>query len=303
MSSTPSRPRPGGTFTYADRTVARVGFGMGRVTRWAGTAPDGYAGAVALLRHAFFDLGVSHFDSGHFYGHGLANRMLAEALRGYRDEAVVATKVGLLSVPGGQVNFEIAQRPHQLREAVEVNLATLATDQLDVVYLRRMDYTPGPLAAGDHIVPIEDQLAEMIKLRDEGKIRGIGLSHITEAQLRTAVPAGIASVQNIYHVFDRTFEPLVDLCRDNDIPWIPFFPRGSNSLMPDTTVSAEPTIGAIAERVGATRSQITLAWQLAHSPNTMLIPGTASVSHLDENTAAADIALDADDMRALDNLV
>lgn len=302
MSTTSRRLRPGGTVTLAGKQTSRVGFGMGEVTRRVESARDGYANAVALLRHAV-DLGISHFDTAHLYGNGLANRMLTEVLRGRRDDVVVATKVGAMSVSTGSVTFAVAQRPHELRVVVESNLSTLGTDRLDVVYVRRMDYEPGPLAEGAQIVPLQDQLAEMIALRDEGKISGIGLSYVTEAQLRAALPAGIACVQNVYNVLDRTFEPLLEVCRENGIPWIPFFPRGGRSETPGIpAVADDPAVRAIAERVGATPSQIALCWQLEHSPNTMLIPGTGSIEHLDENTAAADITLDADDIRALDEV-
>lgn len=300
MTETSSRPQPGGTFPLAGRPAARVGFGMGELSRRVESGRGSHEDATALLRHAR-DLSIAHFDTGHIYGDGLANRMLAEVFGGQRDDVAFATKAGVLSDPS--VMFVIAQRPHELRAAVEADLSSLRTDRIDLVYLRRMDSDPGPVAEGDQIVPLEDQLAEMIRQRDEGKILGIGLSHVTEAQLRAALPAGIAGVSNIYHVLDRSSEPLLEVCRDNRIPWIPFFPRGGRSEpLGIPAVAGDPVIRGIAERLGATPSQIALAWQLAHCPTTILIPGTGSIAHLDENTASADITLGAEDLRALDEV-
>ena len=127
-------------------------------------------------------------------------------------------------MPGAPIPLEAAQKPFELRAAVEANLRTLGTNWIDVVNLRRMDFTPGLLAGGEQVVPFEDQLAEMAALRDEGKILGIGLSHVTVEQLRTAMPVGISCVQNIYNMVDRSQEPLLELCVKNDIAWIPYSP-------------------------------------------------------------------------------
>jgi aryl-alcohol dehydrogenase-like predicted oxidoreductase len=252
------------------------------------------------MRHAF-ELGIAHFDTAHVYGHGIANQIIAEALGSRRDELVIATKAGILSAPGGSTAFTIAQQPHQLRAAVEADLSTLKTDRLDVVYLRRMDYGPGLAAEGDQLVPLDDQLAEMVSLRDAGKIRAIGLSQVTAYQFHAAIPAGIACVSNPYHVLDRRFEPLLNECRQEGIAWVPFHPRGGWALTTGVPkVSENPTVCAIADRLGVTPSQIALAWQLAHSPNTILIAGTASTEHLTENTRAAEIVLDDDTLKALD---
>ena len=165
-----TRLHPGGIFTISGRPAARVGYGMGQLTR-ASASPEGYAGATALLRQAL-DLGINHFDTAQFYGNGLTNRLLRDALRGRRDEVLIATKAGAEPVLGAPIPLAAAQKPRELRAAVEANLATLETDWVDVVNLRRMDYRPGLLAEGDQIVALEDQLGEMVTLRDEGKIWG-----------------------------------------------------------------------------------------------------------------------------------
>lgn len=299
MTGTPTPTSPGGTYLLAGRAVPRLGYGMGQVTRTAGTDEDHLA-AVTLLRQAF-DLGVRHFDTAQFYSDGLANRLLAEAFADVRDQIVLATKAGARPVPGAPVPLTAAQRPHELREAVEANLTTLGTDRLDVVNLRRMDFRPGLLAEGDQVVPLEDQLAELAALRDEGKLLGIGLSHITLDQLHTAQPVGVACVQNIYHLLDRSSEPLLDACRDHHIAWVPYFPLGGGGAYAGLPkVVDDPRVLSAASRLGATPTKVGLAWQLAHAANTMLIPGTASPAHLRENTAAGDLVLDPATMARLD---
>ncbi|MDQ2742199.1 MAG: aldo/keto reductase [Chloroflexota bacterium] len=301
MSDVSTKPGPGGTFNLAGRPAARVGYGMGQLTRQA-QSPEGYSAAITLLRHAL-DLGINHFDTAQFYGNGLANRLIRDALGGRRNEYLIATKAGAMPVPGAPVPLTAAQKPGELRAAVEANLATLGTDWLDVVNLRRMDYLPGLLAEENQIVPLEDQLAEMSALRDEGKIRGIGLSHVTAEQLRIALPAGITCVQNIYNMLDRSFEPLLDDCRAKDIAWVPYFPLGGGGGYAGLPkVIDNPTVRDVAERLGVTPTQIGLAWQLAHSPNTMLIPGTSSIAHLTENVAAGAITLDPDTMNTLNTV-
>ncbi|QCB51780.1 aldo/keto reductase [Rhodococcus sp. PAMC28707] len=291
------RPIPGGTFPLAGRATPRIGYGMGQITRIAEDS-EGRARAVDLLRVAF-DLGITHFDTAQFYGNGRANELLRESLGPRREEIVIATKAGAKPVPGGKIPLTAAQKPVELRAAVEENLRSLGTDRLDVVNLRRMDFTPGLLAEGDQIVPFEDQLAELSALRDEGKIVAIGLSHITTEQLRTALPVGIACVQNIYNLLYRADEAMLTVCEENGVAWVPYFPLGGGyGTLPK--VVDEPAVHEVARQLGATPSQIGLAWQLAHSPNTMLISGTSSADHLSENTRAADVHLDVEALTTLD---
>ena len=215
-------PFPGGSFPLAGRLTSRVGYGMGQVTRHAGNS-EAQAKAVELL-HVAFDLGITHFDTAQFYGSGLANELLRASFGNRRNDILIATKAEAKPVPGAPIPLEAAQKPFELRAAVEANLRTLGTNWIDVVNLRRMDFTPGLLAGGEQVVPFEDQLAEMAALRDEEKILGIGLSHVTVEQLRTAMPVGISCVQNIYYMVDRSQEPLLELCVKNDIAWIPYSP-------------------------------------------------------------------------------
>ena len=195
-------PFPGGSFPLAGRPTARVGYGMSQVTRHAGNS-ELQAKAVELL-HVAFDLRITHFDTAQFYGSGQANELLRASFGNRRNHILIATKAGTKPVPASPIPLEAAQKPFELRAAVEANLLTLGTNWIDVVNPRRMDFTPGLPARGEQAVPFEDQLAEMAALRDEKRILGIGLSHVTVEQLRTAMPVGISCVQNTYNMVDRS---------------------------------------------------------------------------------------------------
>ena len=140
----------------------------------------------------------------------------------------------------------------------------------------------------------------MVALRDEGKIGGVGISNVTLDQLQRARPAGLACVQNAYSLLDRSGEPLLDLCREDDIAWVPYFPLGS-AFPGMPKVSEHPAVVAVAAALGATPAQVGLAWLLGHAPNILLIPGTSSLEHLDQNIAIGDVRLDVDTMTALDD--
>jgi pyridoxine 4-dehydrogenase len=288
---------PGGTARLAGRTVARLGFGALQLGRRNTEFPTmGRDAALAIIRQAV-EAGVNHIDTAHFYGP--ANDFIRDALAPYPDELVLVSKVGAVRDASGPI--VPAQRPSQLREQVEDNLSVLGASRLGVVNLRRLDFSPGLLAEGDQKVDIDDQLAELCALRDAGKIGGVGLSGVSAEQLRHALPAGIACVQNSYSVLDRADEPVLALCREHGIAWVPFFPLGSaGSLRPQ--VSAHPTVVAIAADLGATPAQVGLAWLLAHDEGTLLIAGTANPAHLAENIAAGSLRLPAVAMNALNSL-
>jgi aryl-alcohol dehydrogenase-like predicted oxidoreductase len=285
-------PAPGGTARLAGRTVARIGFGAMQLE---GRNADRET-ALAVLRQAV-DGGVNHIDTAQFYGD--CNALIRAALAPYPDELVLVSKVGAVREAGG--GLVPAQRPEQLRAQVEANLATLGTDRLDVVNLRRLDAAPGLVAEGDQLVDIDDQLAELAALRDAGKIGGIGLSSVSAGQLDRAAPAGIACVQNLYSVIDRTAEPVLDRCREHGVAWVPFFPLGS-AFANRARVTDNPTVIAIASAVGATPAQVGLAWLLSSNEGTLLIPGTSDPAHLAENIAAGAVRLPPASMAALDRL-
>jgi pyridoxine 4-dehydrogenase len=285
-------PAPGGTARLVGRTVARIGFGAMQLE---GRNADRET-ALAVLRQAV-DGGVNHIDTAQFYGD--CNALIRAALAPYPDELVLVSKVGAVREAGG--GLVPAQRPEQLRAQVEANLATLGTDRLDVVNLRRLDAAPGLVAEGDQLVDIDDQLAELAALRDAGKIGGIGLSSVSAGQLDRAAPAGIACVQNLYSVIDRTAEPVLDRCREHGVAWVPFFPLGS-AFANRARVTDNPTVIAIASAVGATPAQVGLAWLLSSNEGTLLIPGTSDPAHLAENIAAGAVRLPSASMAALDRL-
>ena len=276
----------------AGRAVARIGYGAMQLPGPGVLGPPrDRAAALALLRRAV-ELGVNHIDTAQYYGPDVANELIHAALHPYPEDLVLVTKVG--AERDRQGRWISAQRPHELRAGVEANLRSLEVERIDVVNLRLAgDGAPG--------VDLDSQLAEMIALRAEGKIGGIGISSISLGQLRQALPAGIACVQNAYNLLDRADEPLLELCSENDIAWVPYFPLGS-AFAGAAKVTEHPAVLAAAAAQGATSAQVCLAWLLGHDPHILLIPGTTSLKHLNENVATADVRLDADTTAQLDRL-
>jgi aryl-alcohol dehydrogenase-like predicted oxidoreductase len=281
------------TAAFAGRAVSRIGYGAAQLER----LHDRPREAAALLRRAV-ELGADHVDTAAFYGFGFANAVIRDALRP-DDGVLVVTKVGADPNPGGRLPLRIAQRPEQLRASVEDNLRGLGLDRLPVVNLRRLDSGPGLRPEGDQVVDLDDQLAVMTALRDEGKIGAIGLSGVTLDGLRRALPAGIACVQNAYSLVARDDEDLLRLCAAEGIPWVPFFPLGG-AFPGMPKVTEEPAVHAVAESLGVTPSQVGLAWLLHRAPNVLLIPGTADAAHLEANMAVAEIVFDDAARAALD---
>ncbi|MEW2547678.1 aldo/keto reductase [Streptomyces sp. NPDC047002] len=283
--------RPGGPGALMGRTVSRVGYGAMQLERLDRGA------AVALLRRAV-ELGVDHVDTAHFYGNGFVNEVIGAALRP-ADGVLVVSKVGAEPDPAGPVPLRLAQRPKQLRTAVEDNLRGLGVEQVPLVNLRRADHGPGLRAEGDQLVDLDDQLAVLTELRTEGKIGAIGLSSVTLEALRRALPAGIACVQNAYSLVARGDEDTLRLCLAEGIAWVPYFPLGG-AFAGLPKVADEPAVTAAARALGVTPAQIGLAWLLHHSPNTLLIPGTADLAHLGANVEAGSVLLDGETLAALD---
>jgi len=285
--------RPGGPGHLAGRTISRVGYGAMQLERLHGDRPA----AVAMLRRAV-ELGVDHVDTAQFYGDGFVNELIREAFRP-EDGVLVVSKVGATPNPGGPIRLRPAQRPEQLRASVEDNLRSLGVDQVPVVNMRRLDAGPGLRAEGDQVVDLDDQLAVLTAMRDEGIIGAIGLSSVTLDGLRRAIPAGIVCVQNAYSLVAREDEELLALCVAEGIAWVPYFPLGgAYPAMPKVT--DEPAVHAAAKSLGSTASQVGLAWLLQHAPNVLLIPGTADPEHLAANVAAGTIAFDGTTLAALD---
>lgn len=286
--------RAGGAGLLGDRTVSRVGFGAMQLPRLR----DDRAGAVALLRRVV-ELGVDHIDTAQFYGNGYANDLIREAIRP-EDGVVVVSKVGATPHEGGPAPMRYAQHPAELRADVEANLASLGLDQIPLVNLRRPNtggfgLSPTP----DQLVDLDDQLATMTALRDEGKIGAIGLSTVGLDDLKRALPAGIACVQNAYSLLAREDEDVLRACTAHGIAWVPYFPLGS-AFPGLPKVTDDPAVQDVARSAGVTPAQVGLAWLLHHAPGTLLIPGTADASHLEANVAAGAVTLDATALATLD---
>lgn len=283
------------TFQLGTLTVHRVGFGAMQLPGPGVMGPPrDHDQAVAVLRRAV-EAGVDHIDTAQYYGPDVANELIREALHPYPDNLVVVSKVG--AVRDAKGGWPPALRPEQLRSGVEDNLRSLDIERLGAVNLRLSDH-PEQLPA-DQQVALEDQLAEMVALRDEGKIAGVGISTASLDQVRTAIEmAGIVCVQNAFSLLDTSDSDVLELCAAQGIAYTPYFPLGSAfPFLPKVT--DDPAVVAVAQRIGATPAQVGLAWLLAHRDNILLIPGTSSLAHLAENLAVADLTLSPADLDEL----
>jgi aryl-alcohol dehydrogenase-like predicted oxidoreductase len=259
-----------------ERTVNRMGFGAMRLTGpgiWGDPAePDE---CRAVLRRAV-ELGVNFIDTADSYGPEVSERLIAEALHPYPDDLVIATKGGLVRPAPGV--WEPDGRPEHLRAACEGSLRRLRVEAIDLYQFHR----PDPK------VPFEESLGAIINLRNEGKIRAIGVSNVTLAQIQLAVEmTEIVSVQNRYNIGDRHSEDVLTFCTRVGIAFLPWAPVSAGQVATES-----PEARDLARRKGVTPSQLALAWLLHRSPVMLPIPGTSKVAHLEENVAAAAIKLD-----------
>ena len=286
------------TFSLGTHTVGRVGFGAMQLPGPGVFGPPrDHDEAVAVLRRAI-ELGIDHIDTAQFYGPNVANELIREALHPYPANLTLVSKVG--ATRDEQGGWVAAQQPDELRRSIEENLSALGVDRLAAVNLR-------VFSGGDPNAPADvdpelfpRQLEAMVAARDEGLIDGIGLSSVSVDHLRMALDhTEVVCVQNAYNLVDRTSQPLLDLCTEHGIAFVPFFPLGSG-FTADNPVLGHPAVVREAGRLGRTPAQVALAWTLSLAPNVLLIPGTSSVAHLEENTAVADITLDADVKAELD---
>jgi pyridoxine 4-dehydrogenase len=267
--------------------VTRLGFGAMQLTGpgvWGD--PKDPAEAVRVLRRAV-ELGVNFIDTADSYGPVVAEALIKKALHPYPADLVIATKAGFTRQGPGV--WTPVGRPAYLRQQAEMSLRNLGLEQIPLFQLHRIDPK----------VPLEDQVGELAKLQEEGKIRYIGLSEVTVDQLRSAAEvATIATVQNLYNLAERSAEELLDYSAANGIGFIPWFPLATGEL-------AKPggPLAALAAKKGATPSQLALAWLLRRSPAMLPIPGTSSVTHLEDNVAAAGIALSEGEYAALEAAV
>lgn len=278
---------PADTFVLGDRPVRRLGYGAMQL---AGPGvfgpPRDRQSALAVLRAAV-EAGVNHIDTSDFYGPHVTNQLIREALHPYADDLVIVTKVG--AVRGADASWMPAFSTAQLRQAVHDNLRNLGLERLEVVNLRAMFDVHGP-AEGS----LDEALATLAELQQQGLIRHIGLSNVTARQVADAQRiCRIACVQNQYNLVHRNDDVLIDALAKDGVPYVPFFPLGGFSPLQSAALSN------VARELDATPMQVALAWLLRRSPNILLIPGTSSVAHLQENLAAGRLELPQHAMDAL----
>src|SRR6266487_1399970 len=271
-------------------SVSRIGFGAMQLPGPGVFGPPRDRDeALAVLRRAV-ELGVDHIDTAQYYGPDVANELIRAALYPYQGTLALVSKVGARrDGSGGWLPYD---EPDQLRRGIEDNLRSLGVEQLAAANLRLMDG-----AKPDQ--RFDDQLAVMIQARDEGLIGGVGLSNITSEHLLHALErTHLACVQNPLNLVNRASMPLLQECSSRGIAFVPFFPLGSGFARANPVLGNEQVIGN-AERLGRTPAQVALAWILGLAPNVLLIPGTSSVRHLQENLAVAGIKLDNDAQQQL----
>jgi aryl-alcohol dehydrogenase-like predicted oxidoreductase len=271
------------TFTIGgDLTVNRLGFGAMRLTGKGIWGPPADPDECIRVLRRLVDLGVNFIDTADSYGPYVAEELIRQALHPYED-VVVATKAGLLRT--GPDDWTPLGFPAYLRQECEMSLRRLGVDTIDLFQLHRIDDK----------FPAEDQVGELVKLQQEGKIRHIGLSEVDVDQLAAAQKvATIVSVQNMYNLSVRTAEPVLEACEAQNIGFIPWFPLAAGPL-----AAADGPLQRIAADHGASPSQLALAWLLKRSPVMLPIPGTSKVAHLEENVAAASIELSVEEFETL----
>lgn len=273
------------TFKLGDVTINRLGYGAMRITGdgiWG--EPADHDQAIAVLKRAV-ELGVTFIDTADAYGPEVSENLIREALHPY-DGLVVATKGGLTRSGPGEWNPDGS--PEHIQEAVDASLERLGLDQIYLYQFHRPDPN----------VPFEDSVRTFFELQDKGKVKHVGLSNVSVAQLEQALTLGpIVSVQNQYGLFDRTSEDVLKFCESHGIMFIPWFPIGGKP-----GEYGEEALDTIAQKHGVSSRQIALAWLLQHSPVMVPIPGTGSVEHLEDNMKAAEIMLAADEIAQLDTL-
>jgi len=285
---TPKTDRPvasSGTFVLGDLPVHRMAFGAMRVTGpgiWG--PPEDHDECIRVLRRAV-ELGVDFIDTADSYGPYVSEELICEALFPYPEGLVIGTKAGLTRIGPDPAEWPPVGRPEYLRQECLMSLRRLRLECIDLFQLHRIDAK----------VPAAEQFGVLKELRDEGKVRHVGLSEVTVAEIEAArhiVP--IVSVQNLYNLANRRSEEVLEHCEAQGIGFIPWFP------IADGTLSARRgTVAEVAEAVGATPAQVALAWLLRRSPAMLPIPGTSKVAHVEENCAASTVVLSDEQFDAL----
>lgn len=282
------------TFIIAgDLVINRLGYGAMRLTGQPGNfgAYSDWEAGEQLLRRAV-EVGVNFIDTAEAYGPGFNEEIIASALHPYREDLVIATKGGVNKPTPN--NIQADGSPENLRRGVEGSLKRLKLEQIDLYQLHR----PDPK------VPFNESIGELAQLQQEGKIRHIGVSNVSLEQLKTAKNiVEIASVQNRFSISDRTHQNILDYCTQNNIAFIPYGSLDAHPLKRGTPLAnAEGILADIAYQKGVKPNQIALAWLLHYAPNIILIPGTTTISHLEENVAASSIILNPEEMSKLNRV-
>ena len=281
------------TSLMGDKPVNRIGFGAMQLAGPGVFGPPRDPDAVrAVLRRAI-ELGVDHIDTAQYYGPNIVNDLIREALHPYPENLKLVTKVG--GRRDDQGAWLPAQSPAELRAGVEDNLRSLGVERMDLVNLRLMSAE----VQGDLLA---EQLGTLEDMRGEGKLDLIGISEAGADTVRRALElVDIAEVQNSYSVVNRAGEDVLELSIEREIAFVPYFPLGSAFTGGPRQLAEDSVIAAVAERRGVTATQVALAWLLSRYDRILLIPGTSSVAHLEENMAAADVELDEQDLAELDH--
>ncbi|WP_462265603.1 aldo/keto reductase [Mucilaginibacter sp.] len=268
-----------------DIEVKRLGYGAMRITGkgiWG--PPANHQQSVSVLKKAV-ELGVNFIDTADSYGPNVSEELIAEALYPYNDDLLIATKGGLLRT--GPDQWPVDASPEHLKEALEGSLKRLKTEQIDLYQLHRIDDK----------VPVEKTFEFLKQAQQDGKVKHLGLSEVSVEDIRKAQQYfEVVSVQNMYSIDNRKWEPVLQYCEQNNIAFIPWYPLGGGNM------KAQNALQHIADKNGATVHQVALSWLLHHSDNILLIPGTSSEAHLDENMKTGSIQLTEQDMQQLDNI-
>ena len=283
------------TSFLGDKPINRIGFGAMQLAGPGVFGPPRDPDAVrAVLRRAI-ELGVDHIDTAQYYGPDVVNDLIRETLYPYPENLKLVTKVG--GRRDDQGAWLPAQSPAELRAGVEENLRSLRVERMDLVNLRLMDADE----SGDILA---EQLGTLEDLRREGKLDLIGISEAGAGAVRRALDlVDIAEVQNQYSVVNRSGEDVLELAMEREIAFVPYFPLGSAFTGGPRRLAQDPAVSEVAARRGITAAQVALAWLLARYERMLLIPGTTSVQHLEENMAVGDVELDGEDMAELENAV
>ena len=280
------------TSFMGDKPVNRMGFGAMQLAGPGVFGPPRDPDAARSVLRRAIELGVDHIDTAQYYGPDVVNDVIREALHPYPENLKLVTKVG--GRRDDQGAWLPAQSPAELRSGVEDNLRSLRVERMDLVNLRLMD----PEAAGDLLA---EQLGTLEDLRHEGKLDLIGISEAGADTVRRALElVDIAEVQNAYSVVNRSGEDVLELCMEREIAFVPYFPLGSAFAGGPRQLAEDPVIAGVADRHGISVTQVALAWLLHRYERTLLIPGTSSVAHLEQNMAAADVELDESDVAELE---